>query len=105
MFAGARPSAGFTRSGRGTGGGLEKSQNKKFQHSLAFVLVYAPLPNPTTIWDDEDGAANANIPFIPASLTACASPGFFFTASTPADIANAMQTMFNMALASAHLTQ
>ena len=73
--------------------------------TLAVLYVpYVPIPNPTTIWNDEDGAANANIPFIPGSLTTCASPGFFFTAATPADIANAMQTMFNMAVASAHLT-
>jgi Flp pilus assembly protein TadG len=74
--------------------------------TLAVLYVpYVPIPNPTTIWNDEDGYANANIPNIPPALQACASPNFFFTASSPADIANAMQAMFQMAVASAHLTQ
>jgi Flp pilus assembly protein TadG len=74
--------------------------------TLAVLYVpYVPIPNPTTIWGNEDGYANANIPHIPPSLQSCASPGFFFTASTPADINAAMQAMFGMAVASAHLTQ
>jgi Flp pilus assembly protein TadG len=74
--------------------------------TLAVLYIpYVPIPNPTTIWNDEDHAANNNIPHIPPSLQACASPNFFFTASTPQDIANAMQAMFQMAVATAHLTQ
>lgn len=74
--------------------------------TLAVLYVpYVPIPNPTTIWGDEDGYANANIPYIPASLQSCASPGFYFTASSPADITNAMQVMFNMAVKSSHLTR
>ena len=73
--------------------------------TLAVLYVpYVPIPNPTTIWNDEDDYANANIPNIPPSLQACASPGFFFTASSPGDINNAMQTMFRMAVTTAHLT-
>jgi hypothetical protein len=66
---------------------------------------YVPIPNPTTIWNDEDGYANANIPNIPPTLQACASPGFFFTASDPAAITNTMQQMFLAALTSARLTK
>ncbi|MDI9847655.1 pilus assembly protein TadG-related protein [Rhodoblastus sp. 17X3] len=74
--------------------------------TLAVLYVpYVPIPNPTTIWNDEDHAANNNIPFIEPSLKSCASPNFYFKASTPQDIANAMQAMFNMAVATAHLTQ
>lgn len=73
--------------------------------TLAVLYVpYVPIPNPTTIWNDEDDYANANIPNIPPSLQACASPGYFFTASSPGDINNAMQTMFRMAVTTAHLT-
>ena len=67
-------------------------------------VPYVPIPNPTTIWNDEDDFANANIPNIPPALQACASPGFFFTASTPSDINSALQAMFAMALQQARLT-
>jgi hypothetical protein len=53
---------------------------------------------------DEDDAANNNIPNIPPSLQACASPNFFFTASTPQDINTALQKMFNQSLVTAHIT-
>ena len=68
-------------------------------------MPYVPIQNPTTIWNDEDDVANANIPNIPPSLRACASPGFFYTADTPQDITNAMQDMFLQVLAAARLTQ
>lgn len=53
---------------------------------------------------DEDDAANNNIANIPASLQACASPNFFFTASSPAAITSALQQMFNQSLVTAHIT-
>jgi len=68
-------------------------------------VPYVPIQNPTMIWTNEDGFANANIPNIPPSLKACASPGFFYTANTPQDITNAMQDMFAQSLALARLTQ
>jgi hypothetical protein len=54
--------------------------------------------------NNEDGYANSNITNIPASLTACASPGFFYTANSPADIATALNAMFNHAVVTAHIT-
>jgi hypothetical protein len=54
--------------------------------------------------NDEDDAANNNIPNIPPSLQSCASPGFFYTANSPADITTALNAMFNQALLSAHIT-
>lgn len=54
---------------------------------------------------NEDGYANANIPNIPAALQACASPNFFFTASTPAAIQSALLTMFQQAVSTAHISQ
>jgi Flp pilus assembly protein TadG len=53
---------------------------------------------------NEDGYANANIPFIPGALQTCASPNFFYTATTPADIQNALITMFEQAVSTAHVT-
>jgi Flp pilus assembly protein TadG len=67
-------------------------------------IPYATIQNPTTIFNSEDIAANNNIPNIPASLQDCASPNFFFTANTPADITTALNAMFNQALVTAHLT-
>lgn len=74
--------------------------------TLAVLYVpYVPIPDPTTIWNDEDHAANNNIPFIEPVLKSCASPNFYFKASSPDDITAAMQAMFRMAVATAHLTQ
>ncbi|HMK79494.1 MAG TPA: TadE/TadG family type IV pilus assembly protein [Xanthobacteraceae bacterium] len=54
--------------------------------------------------DNEDGYANNNIPNIPAALQSCASPNFFYTASTPADIQTALIQMFNQAVSTAHIS-
>jgi Flp pilus assembly protein TadG len=75
---------------------------------IKIAVLYTPyvaIPNPTTIWNNEDGYANANIANIPPSLEACASPGFFFTASDPAAITNTMQQMFLAAVTEARLTK
>ncbi|MGH6823912.1 MAG: TadE/TadG family type IV pilus assembly protein, partial [Methylocella sp.] len=79
-------------------------KNRGITLSILYV-PYVPIQNPTRIWNDEDHVANANIPNIPPSLRACASPGFFYTADTPQDITNAMQDMFLQVLAAARLTQ
>jgi Flp pilus assembly protein TadG len=67
-------------------------------------IPYEPIQNPTTVFNNEDGVANANIPNIPPSLLDCASSGFFFEADTPADITVALNKMFNQALSVAHIT-
>jgi Flp pilus assembly protein TadG len=68
-------------------------------------IPYQPIsPVNASFAGDEDDAANANIPSIPPSLQACASPGFFYTANTPADITAALNAMFNHALITAHIT-
>jgi len=68
-------------------------------------IPYQPIsPVNASFANDEDDAANNNIPNIPASLQGCASPGFFYTANTPADITSALNTMFNHALITAHVT-
>ncbi len=68
-------------------------------------IPYQPIsPVNASFAGDEDDAANNNIPNIPTSLSACASPGFFYTANTPADITAALNAMFNHALITAHVT-
>jgi Flp pilus assembly protein TadG len=68
-------------------------------------VPYQPIQNPNASFaGNEDGYANSNIANIPASLQACASPNFFFTANTPADITTALNAMFNQALVTAHIT-
>lgn len=67
-------------------------------------IPYQTIENPTNFANSEDFYANANIPNIPTALTSCASPNFFFTANTPADITMALTTMFKQAVVSARIT-
>jgi Flp pilus assembly protein TadG len=67
-------------------------------------IPYQPIQDPSTIFSNEDGYANNNVPNIPAKLKACASPNFFYTANTPADINSALIAMFEQAVSTAHLT-
>jgi hypothetical protein len=67
-------------------------------------IPYQPIANPSTIFNNEDGYANANISHIPSALQQCASPNFFYTANSPADIKSALVTMFEQAVSTAHIT-
>lgn len=67
-------------------------------------IPYQPIQNPTTFANSEDFYANSNIPNISPVLKNCASPNFFFTANAPADITAALNTMFNQAVKTAHIT-
>jgi Flp pilus assembly protein TadG len=67
-------------------------------------IPYQPIQNPTNFANGEDYAVNAIIPNIPAALQACASPGFFYTASSPAAITDALNAMFAQSLQTAHIT-
>ncbi len=69
-------------------------------------IPYSPIVNPNSAFaSNEDGYANANIANIPTSLQNCASPNFFYTASTPTDIQNALIEMFEQAVSTAHISQ
>jgi len=77
--------------------------------TIAILYVpYQPIADPSTIFNDEDGYANANIPplsnNIPTALQNCASPNFYYTANTPADINTALLSMFQQAVNTAHIT-
>jgi hypothetical protein len=67
-------------------------------------IPYEPIQYPTTFANSEDIYANNNIPYIPPDLQSCASPNFFYTASTPADITSALVTMFEQAVSTAHVS-
>ncbi len=68
-------------------------------------IPYQPIQNPNPNFaGNEDGYANDNIPNIPGALQNCASPTFFYTANSPADISNALVTMFEQAANTAHVT-
>jgi hypothetical protein len=74
--------------------------------TIAILYIpYSPILNPNPNFaNNEDGAANNNIPNIPPALQACASQNFFYTASSPADIQSALVTMFQQAVSTAHIT-
>jgi Flp pilus assembly protein TadG len=75
---------------------------------ITVAVLYIPYvtisPVNSSFANDEDDYANWNIPNIPGSLKSCASPSFFYTASTPADINNALTQMFQQAVSTAHIT-
>jgi Flp pilus assembly protein TadG len=75
---------------------------------ITIAVLYIPYvtinPVNASFANDEDDAANNNIPNIPTSLQTCASPNFFYTASTPAAIVTALNQMFNQAIITAHIT-
>lgn len=80
--------------------------------TIAILYIpYQPITNASTIFDDEDGYANTNVGYpsgtnyIPASLQSCASPNFFYTASSPALITSDLKTMFQQSLSTAHIAQ
>ena len=78
------------------------------KRGIIISVLYIPYqkidPVNTSFAGDEDDYANWNIPNIPTSLQNCASPGFFYTANTPADITAALNAMFNHAVAVARIT-
>ncbi len=75
---------------------------------ITIAILYIPyetIQNANASFaNNEDGYANANIPNIPTALQTCASPNFFYTASTPAAIQSALITMFEQAVSTAHVT-
>ena len=73
---------------------------------ITIAILYIPyetIQNATTFASSEDIYANNNIANIPPALQTCASPNFFYTASTPADIQSALVTMFEQAVSTAHI--
>jgi Flp pilus assembly protein TadG len=80
-------------------------------NGITVAVLYIPYgtivdPN-TSFANNEDGYANNNVTngTFATNLQNCASTGFFYTASTPTDIQNALVTMFEQAVATAHISQ
>jgi len=79
-------------------------KNRGIIISVLYIPYQKINPVNTSFAGDEDDYANWNIPNIPTSLQNCASPGFFYTANTPADITAALNAMFNHAVQEARIT-
>ncbi len=79
-------------------------KNRGIMISVLYIPYQPISPANTSYAGNEDTYANNNIQNIPTSLSNCASPGFFFTANSPADITAALNAMFNKALITAHIT-
>jgi len=79
-------------------------QNRGITVAVLYIPYVKISPVNASFANDEDDYANNNIPNIPPSLQKCASPNFFYTASTPADIVTALNQMFNQAIITAHIT-
>jgi Flp pilus assembly protein TadG len=76
---------------------------------ITVAVLYIPYgtilyPN-SSFASNEDGYANNNIANIPTALQNCASTNFFYTATTPTDIQNALVKMFEQAVVTAHVSQ
>jgi Flp pilus assembly protein TadG len=70
-------------------------------------IPYGSIVDPNASFaNNEDGYANNNVTngTYAANLQNCASTGFFYTASTPSDITNALVEMFNQAANTAHIS-
>jgi Flp pilus assembly protein TadG len=80
-------------------------QNRGITIAILYI-PYGTIVDPNSSFaNNEDGYANSNIANIPAALQSCASPNFFYTANTPADIESALVAMFEQAANTAHITQ
>ena len=66
------------------------------------ILYTAYLPIPSDWW--YQGYVAPFQPYISSALQACASPGLFYQAAIGADLGAALQTLFNTAVQTAHLT-
>jgi Flp pilus assembly protein TadG len=81
------------------------TQMKNRGITIAILYIpYVQIQDPSTIFNDEDGYANANIANIPSALQTCATTNFFYTASTPQAINDALIAMFDQAVSTAHLS-
>jgi len=82
-------------------------QNRGITVAVLYIPYGAIVDPNASFANDEDGYANTNVTnnTFATGLQACASPGFFYTASTPTDIQNALVTMFEQAVSTAHISQ
>ncbi len=71
-------------------------------------IVYQPITNPNPNYaNGEDTKANNLLngsPNVATALQSCASPGYYFTASSPGEISQGLNTMFNQAIFKTRIT-
>jgi Flp pilus assembly protein TadG len=84
-------------------------KNRNIIVSVLYIPYQTISPVNASFANDEDDHANSNIPNIPASLQACASPpdaggSYFYTANSPSDIQASLNAMFNHSIQTAHIT-
>jgi Flp pilus assembly protein TadG len=80
-------------------------QNRGITVAILYIPYQTIVDPNSSFANNEDGYANSNVANIPAALQNCASTNFFYTANTPTDITNALITMFEQAVTTAHITQ
>jgi hypothetical protein len=68
-------------------------------------IPYPPFANPTNYANSEDYKVNDAQPNLSPAMQACASPGFFISASSPDEIKAGIQKLFKMSVQQARLTQ
>jgi Flp pilus assembly protein TadG len=77
---------------------------------ITVAVLYIPyqtiLDANANFANNEDGYANTNVQngTFATNLQNCATTGFYYTASTPTDIQNALVTMFEQAVNAAHIS-
>ena len=74
---------------------------------ITLSILYIPYV-PLTLGTSNQGetlTVNSLIPNVATNLQKCATPGFFYTASSDADITSALNAMFNQAVQVAHLSR
>ena len=82
-------------------------QNRGITVAVLYIPYGAIVDPNASFANNEDGYANTNVTnnTFSTGLQACASPGFFYTASTPAEIQSALVEMFEQAVSTAHISQ
>jgi len=82
-------------------------QNRGITVAVLYIPYGAIVDPNSSFANNEDGYANTNVTnnTFSTGLQACASPGFFYTASTPAEIQSALVEMFEQAVSTAHISQ
>jgi Flp pilus assembly protein TadG len=84
-------------------------KNRNIIVSVLYIPYQTISPVNASFANDEDDHANSNISKIPGSLQACASPAdaggsYFYTATSPTEIQNSLNAMFNHSIQTAHIT-
>ena len=70
---------------------------------IPYIIINSPDDGSYTAW--ENSRVNGISPTLSTPLKSCASPGYFFTANSSADITSSLSAMFDRAVRMTRLTQ